>query len=52
MERYFKKSNGRIIKATINHDLESLKSRFTECDANGNELKKEKPKASKKKEGK
>ena len=53
MERYFKKSNGTIIKATINHDLESLKSRFTECDAKGNELKKEKPKpkASKKKVG-
>ena len=52
MERYFKKSSGIIIKATINHDLESLKSRFTECDANGNELKKEKPKSSKKKDGK
>ena len=49
MERYFKKSSGTIIKATINHDLESLKSRFTECDVDGKELKKEKPKASKKK---
>ena len=29
MERYFKKLNGTIIKATINHDLESLKARFT-----------------------
>ena len=49
MERYFKKLDGTIIKATINHDLESLKSRFTECDVDGKELKKEKPKASKKK---
>ena len=48
---YFKKQNGIIIEANSNHDLDSLKERFTECDANGNELKKEKPKkASKKKE--
>ena len=53
-ERYFKKPNGIIIEANSNHDLESLKSRFVECDAEGNEIKKEtpKPKKSKKKEGK
>ena len=51
-KRYFKKSNGTIIQATINHDLESLKSRFVECDIDGNEIKKEKPKKSKKKAGK
>ena len=52
--KYFKKSNGVIIEATSNHDLESLKARFIECDAEGNEIKKEKPKPkkSKKKEGK
>ena len=50
---YFKKSNGTIIKANSNHDINSLKERFVECDANGNELKKETPKkASKKKAGK
>ena len=50
---YFKKPNGVIIEADSNHDLKSLKERFTECDANGNEIKKEKPKkASKKKEKK
>ena len=50
---YFKKLNGIIIKANSNHDINSLKERFVECDANGNELKKETPKkASKKKAGK
>ena len=48
-ERYFKKSNGVIIEAGSNHDIKSLEERFTECDANGKELKKEKPKAKKKK---
>ena len=50
---YFKKPNGVIIEANSNHDLDSLKERFTECDADGNEIKEEKPKkASKKKENK
>ena len=50
---YFKKPNGVIIEADSNHDLKSLKERFTECDADGNEIKAEKPKkASKKKENK
>ena len=53
MERYFKKPNGTLIALQSHHDLDSLKSRFVECDANGKELKKEKPKpkASKKKVG-
>ena len=54
MERYFRKSNGVIITATHNHDLDSLKLRFEECDVDGKEIKKEKPKAkpkAKKKEG-
>ena len=50
---YFKKANGLVYKITPNHDINSLKDRFTICDADGNELKKETPKkASKKKEGK
>ena len=48
---YFKKSNGVIIEANSNHDLDSLKERFTECDVNGKEIKKVKKK-SKKKAGK
>ena len=55
MSRYFKKSNGVIIKAEANHDITSLESRFIECDIKGNEIKKEKPKpkkVSKKKENK
>ena len=40
MERFFKKASGIIIKAGDNHDIESLKSRFTECDENGQEIKK------------
>ncbi len=52
MKRFFKKSTGVIIQAMPNHDIDSLISRFTECDIDGNELKKEKTKASKKKEGK
>ena len=56
MGKYFRKTNGTIIEATENHDLQSLRARFTECNADGSELKKEvtkaKPKASKKKEGK
>ena len=52
MKRFFKKSTGVIIQAMPNHDIDSLISRFTECDIDGNELKKEKTKSSKKKEGK
>ena len=55
MKRFFKKATGIIIEATINHNIDSLISRFTECDADGKEVKKEKPKAkpkTKKKEGK
>ena len=44
MEQYFKKADGTIIQVNSNHDIDSLKARFTECDANGNEVKKEKPK--------
>ena len=54
MERFFKKGNGTIIKATDNHDIQSLEDRFTECDENGKEIKKEVKKVAKKakKEGK
>ena len=48
MSRYFKKPNGVIIEAQPNHNIASLKDRFTECDANGKELKKDKPKVEKK----
>ena len=48
--KYFKKANGRVYKVMPNHDIESLKARFEECDVNGKEIKKEvKPKKSKKK---
>ena len=50
MGKYFKKGNGSIIEAGPQHDLQSLKDRFTECDANGKEIKKVVKKA--KKEGK
>ena len=48
MQRYFKKASGVVIVASPNHDMASLESRFTECDAKGNELKKEAPKPKKK----
>tara|TARA_Y100001963_G_scaffold140663_1_gene207954 strand:- start:79 stop:267 length:189 start_codon:yes stop_codon:yes gene_type:complete len=55
MKRYFKKPNGDIIQAPENQELDNLKSwesRFIECDAKGDEIKKEKkiskPKAKKK----
>ena len=44
VERYFKKADGTIIKLQSNHDIKSLEDRFTECSANGEELKKETPK--------
>ena len=47
-QRYFKKADGTIIQFQSNHDIKSLEDRFTECDSNGEELKKEKPKAQKK----
>ena len=48
--KFSKKPNGMVYKVMPNHDLESLKARFEECDANGNAIKKEKakPKAKKK----
>ena len=49
MEQYFKKADGTIIKVDANHDINSLKDRFTECDAKGNEIKAEKPKKPSKK---
>ena len=52
MERFFKKGNGTIIEANANHDMQSLKDRFTECDANGKEIKKVAKKAKKKVEDK
>ena len=47
-ERYFKKPNGVIIVAGVQHDIKSLEDRFIECDVDGKELKKDKPKAEKK----
>lgn len=47
MERYFKKPNGTIIELQPQHDVKSLEDRFVECDVDGKELKKEKPKAKK-----
>ena len=54
MGKYFKKGNGTIIEANANHDLQSLKDRFEECDENGNKIKKEVKKVANKikKEGK
>jgi hypothetical protein len=40
MERFFKKGNGTIFEANSNHDIQSLEDRFTECDKNGQEIKK------------
>ena len=48
MDKYFKKPNGLIIKATPNHDISSLKERFIEVDINGKEIKKVAKKAKKK----
>ena len=42
MQKYFKKLNGVIIEATPDHDIESLKARFEECDVNGNTIKNKK----------
>ena len=38
MAKYFKKPNGVVIEVTPSHDLDSLKERFEECDANGKAL--------------
>tara|TARA_R100001594_G_scaffold36158_2_gene65730 strand:+ start:659 stop:844 length:186 start_codon:yes stop_codon:yes gene_type:complete len=51
-DQFFKKPNGVIIKVIPTHDIDSLKDRFIECDAKGNEIKKEKPKAKPKKKAK
>mgnify|MGYP003154136738 CR=1 FL=1 len=51
-DRFFKKANGSVIKATPNHDIKSLGDRFEECDENGGAIKKEKPKAKPKKKAK
>ena len=48
MAKYFKKPNGVVIEATTSHDLDSLKDRFEECDANGKAIKKAEKKADKK----
>ena len=55
MPKYFKKPNGLVIEATSDHDMDSLKDRFEECDANGKAIKVEKKidkKSSKKSGGK
>ena len=49
MSKYFKKPNGVIIEATANHDLDSLKDRFEECDENGKAVEKKVKKIAKKK---
>ena len=49
MERYFKKPNGIVIKYENNHDINSLKDRFEECDIDGKPLKKSVKKSTKKK---
>ena len=46
--KYFKKPNGVVIEVQPNHDLDSLKDRFEECDANGKAIKKAEKKADKK----
>ena len=40
-EMYFKKPTGIVFKVNPNHNIDSLKSRFVECDEKGNEIKKE-----------
>jgi len=48
--RYFRKPNNSVILYLPKvHDIDSLKSRFVECDANGKDLKKEVKKPKKKK---
>ena len=48
MDKFFKKASGMIFKAGPQHDLQSLKDRFEECVENGNKIKKEVKKVSKK----
>ncbi len=48
MSIYFKKPNGTIIVVQQQHDINSLRERFVECDKDGNEIKKEAPKPKKK----
>ena len=47
MAKYFKKPSGVVIQVNQYHNLDSLKERFEECDANGKAIKSEK-KATKK----
>ena len=48
MAKYFKKPNGVIIEVQPNHDMDSLRSRFEECDINGKAIKKVVKKTAKK----
>ena len=48
MAKYFKKPNGVVIEASPSHNLDSLKDRFEECDANGKAIKKAEKKPDKK----
>ena len=47
MSKYFKKPNGVVIQVNEQHDINSLKERFEECDANGKAIKVEKKAAKK-----
>ena len=47
MAKYFKKPNGVVIQVNEHHDINSLKERFEECDANGKAIKVEKKVAKK-----
>ena len=46
--KYFKKPSGVVIEVQPNHDINSLKDRFEECDVNGKAIKKAPKKAPKK----
>tara|TARA_R100000655_G_scaffold73863_1_gene112395 strand:- start:989 stop:1192 length:204 start_codon:yes stop_codon:yes gene_type:complete len=46
-DRYFKKASGDVFKVLPQHDIKSLKDRFTECDKDGKEIKESKPKKKK-----
>ena len=50
-DRFFKRSNGDVIKTSKNQDADNLKSwenRFEECDVNGKAIKKITKKSAKK----
>tara|TARA_Y100000310_G_scaffold195952_1_gene195971 strand:+ start:399 stop:557 length:159 start_codon:yes stop_codon:yes gene_type:complete len=40
MAQYFKKPSGVVIEVQPNHDINSLKERFVECDVDGGPVKK------------